>query len=118
MQRAAQAVAREMAELAGRIAATRAGLAAGGARIREVLDDARARRGDELQPVLVELAGLDARLEALGKRLDARFLHAPLDGIVKATWVRPGETVREGTPIITLVPSASSRRFDMEIAAH
>lgn len=117
MQRAAQAVAREMAEVAGRIAATRAGLAAAAARIREVLDDARARRGDELQPVLAELAGLDARLEALGKRLDARFLRAPLDGVVKSVSARPGETVREGAPIVVLVPAASSLRFDMEIAA-
>jgi HlyD family secretion protein/adhesin transport system membrane fusion protein len=117
MQRAAQAVAREMAEITGRIAATRAGLAAGAARIREVLDDARARRGDELQPVLAELAVLDARLAALGKRLEARFLRAPLDGVVKTILARPGETVREGTPIVVVVPSASTLRFDMEIAA-
>lgn len=117
MQRAAQAVAREMAEIAARIAATRAGLAGSRARLTEILDGERARRQDELQPVHAELAALDARLAALARRLDARFLRAPVDGIVKETLARAGETVREGAPIVVLVPSTSTLRFDMEIEA-
>jgi HlyD family secretion protein len=46
----------------------------------------------------------DAQLASAQWRLDQRQTSAPISGRVADTYVRPGETIAAGTPVVSLLP--------------
>jgi HlyD family secretion protein len=72
-------------------------------------------RRSQLQSNRQQQAAADAQRAKAGVRLAYAELHAPIDGVVDVSAVRPGEVVNPGQPVVTLInPDDLWVRADVE----